>query len=574
MIYIHKDRIIHIQWTVLKSASGVVEDFGRALVKCFLICGKKRTPVDVTSQGGLLTIDVPQGLAEGTYSIEAIYVKNEQRMETCGWESRCIMRTRKDGLFGITEYKSEETNTTDGEVTVALTTQVATYGYDGLDAYELAVLKGTFNGTDDDWLVWQKDAIKAEVDEQMKVLRKTSTRHVVETADDLTGISDTQDGDEAYVKSEKKTYVLSVDGSKSTWSAMSGGTAYTVDDELSGESKNPVENRAVYEALEKMREDTACDDCFYVLDGEYDLFSEQITLTEEKATELKAVIMAREKVIAARFYCIDDDGSSYMCYSTCYWEDGTNYHIEFIGINGEWHTFTLTGNSIKRNIVRIVRDSFYATATSSGVVKIGYKQNGRNYPLMLDSSHKAYVTVPAESVATTSADGLMSASDKVLLNTVKTTADSAMTKATSVSGNALLKTAQTLTDDEKAQVRTNIGLNETGLEYKRKALSIVYSDNSNTVFKVPFAVDVARLPVLGVLHVTITVGSASESYYVPFMKTSDTGMAGEMSCKYISYFEINTTSYADGVLTMYLYVNKASASDNVKAQILGAGLIY
>lgn len=579
MIYIHKDRIIHIQWTVLKSASGVVEDFGRALVKCFLICGKKRTPVDVTSQGGLLTIDVPQGLAEGVYSIETIYVKNEQHMETCGWESRCIMRTRKDSLFGITEYKSEETNTTDGEVTVALSTQVATYGYDGLDAYELAVLKGTFNGTDDDWLVWQKDAIKAEVDANMKELRKTSTRHVVENASDLTSITDTQDGDEAYVKSEKKTYVLSIDGSKSTWSAMSGGTAYTIDDELSSESKNPVENRAVYEALEKMRQDTACDDCFYVLDGEFGVYSEQISLTEEKATELKAVIIAREKVIAARFYNLDDDGTSYMCYAVCYSTDGTNYDINFIGVDGEWRIFKLEGNAITCKTYKVITESTYANPYFAGVVQLGYKQNGRNYPLMLSASHQAYVNVPAEDVATATTDGLMSASDKVLLNTTKSTADSALSKVNSVAtktDNALLKTEQTLTDDEKTQVKTNLGLTTiNGLEYKLQPLSVNIKNSTDSFLDVPFAVTVPRIPAMGMLRVRIVLASGGvENYVVPFLRETNTRMSGAMTCQFISGFTINTTSYENNLLSMYLYVDKSTISGEVQVQLLEVGLIY
>ena len=56
MIYIYKDRIIHIEWTILKGTSDVEEDFSRALVKCFLISGKNRYPIDATANGGILAM--------------------------------------------------------------------------------------------------------------------------------------------------------------------------------------------------------------------------------------------------------------------------------------------------------------------------------------------------------------------------------------------------------------------------------------------------------------------------------------------------------------------------------------
>lgn len=60
-----------------------------------------------------------------------------------------------------------------------------------------------------------------------------------------------------------------------------------------------------------------------------------------------------------------------------------------------------------------------ATSSAIGGIQIGYTQSGKNYPVQL-SSNKAYVYVPWEnttySAATTSAAGLMSASDKSKLN--------------------------------------------------------------------------------------------------------------------------------------------------------------
>lgn len=70
-----------------------------------------------------------------------------------------------------------------------------------------------------------------------------------------------------------------------------------------------------------------------------------------------------------------------------------------------------------------------ASSSALGGIKIGYSDNGRNYAVELDSSGKAYVNVPwtdtntIYNVATTSANGLMSSSDKSKLDGVQAGAD-------------------------------------------------------------------------------------------------------------------------------------------------------
>lgn len=70
-----------------------------------------------------------------------------------------------------------------------------------------------------------------------------------------------------------------------------------------------------------------------------------------------------------------------------------------------------------------------ASSSALGGIKIGYSDNGRNYAVELDSSGKAYVNVPwadtntTYDVATTSANGLMSSSDKFKLNGIQAGAD-------------------------------------------------------------------------------------------------------------------------------------------------------
>ena len=68
-----------------------------------------------------------------------------------------------------------------------------------------------------------------------------------------------------------------------------------------------------------------------------------------------------------------------------------------------------------------------ATSSTIGGFKIGYTSSGKNYPIQLDSNGKGYVNVPwsdtTYSVATTSANGLMSTSDKSKLDNIESGAN-------------------------------------------------------------------------------------------------------------------------------------------------------
>lgn len=67
-----------------------------------------------------------------------------------------------------------------------------------------------------------------------------------------------------------------------------------------------------------------------------------------------------------------------------------------------------------------------ATAATRGGIKVGYAANGRNYPVQMDGE-KAYVNVPwtdtntTYSLATSTKDGLMKASDKAKIDSIDTT---------------------------------------------------------------------------------------------------------------------------------------------------------
>lgn len=78
-----------------------------------------------------------------------------------------------------------------------------------------------------------------------------------------------------------------------------------------------------------------------------------------------------------------------------------------------------------------------ASSTIKGGITLGYPQSDKNYPVALDSNGKAYVNVPwtdtntTYSLATSTKDGLMEASDKAKLDGIPSnaTADSAITTA-------------------------------------------------------------------------------------------------------------------------------------------------
>lgn len=134
-----------------------------------------------------------------------------------------------------------------------------------------------------------------------------------------------------------------------------------------------------------------------------------------------------------------------------------NEYTEYMYVNGKWETFgtytaavdltpyvkfTDVATSSKAGAMSAADKSKLdglknyslpkATTSALGGIQIGYTENGKNYPVELDSNGKAFVNVPwantTYNVATTSANGLMSSADKSKLDGVaaNATADSAV----------------------------------------------------------------------------------------------------------------------------------------------------
>lgn len=71
----------------------------------------------------------------------------------------------------------------------------------------------------------------------------------------------------------------------------------------------------------------------------------------------------------------------------------------------------ITNYNVQQNVV--------ATEDVLGLVKVGYTQSGKNYPVNVDNTGNAYVNVPwVSSEVTETEAGLMSAEDKEKLDAI------------------------------------------------------------------------------------------------------------------------------------------------------------
>jgi hypothetical protein len=173
MVTIFNERAIKIAWTIYKGVSAVKENFDRANVVVFLIDHRgNKINVGCRQEMGTLYVDIPAGaLHEGIYSIEAIWAKNRDFTRPHSWEmapwvlnhtfmdSRNIVRCLKEDLFAVTEYIREQAGVfpDEGTVVVKAKSSAATYGYDGLDAYEMSVVLGYTTLSRDEWLSQMND---------------------------------------------------------------------------------------------------------------------------------------------------------------------------------------------------------------------------------------------------------------------------------------------------------------------------------------------------------------------------------------------------------------------------------
>lgn len=148
MNYIPTNLKINIEWTVMKGVGNEAEDFSRSAVALFLFSEENRWAVPcVADYTGVVKAQLPETLAEGVYSLDLIWVKNDGTVKG----SRCIQRTRKPCVFAVDAGTQPPAGYEGQPVTVEISTVAAPYGYDGLSAYEIAVLRDATTLDEQEW---------------------------------------------------------------------------------------------------------------------------------------------------------------------------------------------------------------------------------------------------------------------------------------------------------------------------------------------------------------------------------------------------------------------------------------
>ncbi len=140
-----------------------------------------------------------------------------------------------------------------------------------------------------------------------------------------------------------------------------------------------------------------------------------------------------------------------------------------------------------------------ASSSALGGIKIGYSDNGRNYAVELNSSGMAYVNVPwtntTYNVATTSANGLMSSSDKSKLDGIQAGADAVSFSRSLSSGTKIgaININGTNTDiyaprsvEYKVATSTTLGLVRIGYPEDGKNYPVELNSSNQMYVNVPW----------------------------------------------------------------------------------------
>lgn len=156
MLYIYKDRSVTLEWTIFKDR-GLREDFSRASNVAFYLIGREGRELIVPTGSNAFRFALPS-LCEGVYSVEAIWLKNDTKVATD--LGRSVARTRVDGAFEITA-DTTKCKAVSSSCVVHIKSMVAIFGYDGLDAYQLAVLRGRTTLSEGAWLAETESRLNA-----------------------------------------------------------------------------------------------------------------------------------------------------------------------------------------------------------------------------------------------------------------------------------------------------------------------------------------------------------------------------------------------------------------------------
>lgn len=151
--------LVKLYWEVYKGQSSVREDFSRATIWLWLLTSTNKIPIDATTNKGVILAELPTTLAPDVYSIKAIWSKSG----TFDFDQNDILNGKQLGIetrvtsliqdaFTVVDSAEKATKFGEDAYLLKYRSHAATYGYDGLDAYELAVMRGKTNLSEEEWL--------------------------------------------------------------------------------------------------------------------------------------------------------------------------------------------------------------------------------------------------------------------------------------------------------------------------------------------------------------------------------------------------------------------------------------
>lgn len=157
MKYVGSNQRINLSWTISRGASKVKEDFRRSSLFVFLTSNNEQIPLNYTLSENVITATLPTGLPEGVYGLLAVWFKSACNPFEGGNDASLpplgrMSRSRVDDLFGITDASNEADYSESSAVNIEVRSMVATYGYDGLSAYEIAVISGQTALRQSEWV--------------------------------------------------------------------------------------------------------------------------------------------------------------------------------------------------------------------------------------------------------------------------------------------------------------------------------------------------------------------------------------------------------------------------------------
>lgn len=157
MKYVGSNQRINLSWTISRGASKVKEDFRRSSLFVFLTSNTEQIPLNYTLSENVITATLPTELPEGVYGLLAVWFKSASNPFEGGNDAGLpplgrMSRSQVDDLFGITVVSNEADYSESSAVNIEVRSMVATYGYDGLSAYEIAVISGQTALRQSEWV--------------------------------------------------------------------------------------------------------------------------------------------------------------------------------------------------------------------------------------------------------------------------------------------------------------------------------------------------------------------------------------------------------------------------------------